>query len=91
MTKTTFAKGVSKVVPLIGGVVSGGITFATMPPMGNKLVEAFEILCFNYTDEKLEQDIETMKSTAVLEIEAEGEVSSDDDTETIPEDFQDNQ
>lgn len=91
MTKTTFAKGVSKVVPLIGGVVSGGITFATMPPMGNKLVEAFEILCFNYTDEKLEQDIETMKTTAALEIEAEDDVSSDDETETILEDSQDNQ
>lgn len=91
MTKTTFAKGVSKVVPLIGGVVSGGITFATMPPMGNKLVEAFETLCFNYTDEKLEQDIETMKATAVLEIEAEGEVSSDDDTESISEDSPDEQ
>lgn len=91
MTKTTFAKGVSKVVPLIGGVVSGGITFATMPPMGNKLVEAFETLCFNYTDEKLEQDIETMKATAVMEIEAEGEVSSDDDTGSISEDSPDEQ
>lgn len=37
MTKETFAKGVGKVVPVIGGVVSGGITLATFRPMSAKL------------------------------------------------------
>lgn len=37
LTKGSFAKGVSKIIPLIGGVVSGGMTYATMIPMGNKL------------------------------------------------------
>lgn len=32
LTKETFAKGVSKVVPVVGGLVSGGITYATFRP-----------------------------------------------------------
>lgn len=37
MTKEIFAKGVGKVVPIIGGVVSGGLTLATFVPMSKKL------------------------------------------------------
>lgn len=37
LTKDSFAKSVSKVVPILGGIVSGTITYATMRPMGKKL------------------------------------------------------
>jgi uncharacterized membrane protein YebE (DUF533 family) len=37
VTKTTFAKGFSKVVPILGGVVSGGLTYATFKPMSKRL------------------------------------------------------
>lgn len=37
VTKETFAKGASKVVPVLGGVLSGGLTFITFRPMANKL------------------------------------------------------
>ena len=37
MTKQTFAKGVSKAVPVVGGAVSGGLTFAMFRPMSAKL------------------------------------------------------
>ena len=37
MVKATFANGISKVVPVIGGVVSGGLTLATFKPMAHKL------------------------------------------------------
>ncbi|MCO8274003.1 EcsC family protein [Actinoplanes sp. TRM 88003] len=37
MTKQTFAKTVSKAIPLIGAVVSGGLTLATFLPMANRL------------------------------------------------------
>ena len=37
MTKQAFARGVSKAVPVVGAVVSGGITLATFVPMANKL------------------------------------------------------
>lgn len=36
MTKDVFAKGVAKVIPIVGGVVSGGITFASYMPMSKK-------------------------------------------------------
>ena len=37
VTKETFAKGASKFVPILGGVLSGGLTFFTFKPMANKL------------------------------------------------------
>lgn len=37
MTKQTFAKGVSKAVPVIGGLVSGGVTLGTYLPMAKRL------------------------------------------------------
>lgn len=37
MTKEVFAKGVSKIVPVIGGAASGGITFLTFRPMAERL------------------------------------------------------
>jgi len=37
MTKEIFSKSVSKVIPIIGGVTSGGLTYITLKPMANKL------------------------------------------------------
>lgn len=37
MTKQIFAKGVSKIIPVLGGVASGALTFATYKPMAEKL------------------------------------------------------
>ena len=37
MTKQIFAKGASKVVPVVGAVFSGGLTFATFLPMAKRL------------------------------------------------------
>lgn len=37
MTKQVFSKGVSKVIPIIGAIISGGITFATYREMSEKL------------------------------------------------------
>ena len=37
MVKATFAKGVSKVVPVLGGAISGGLTLATFKPMAHRL------------------------------------------------------
>lgn len=44
MTKETFAKGVSKVIPVIGGVASGGLTYATYKPMAYRLKKNLETL-----------------------------------------------
>jgi len=37
LTKSSFAKGISKVIPVVGGVVSGGLNLASMKPMANRL------------------------------------------------------
>jgi hypothetical protein len=37
MVKATFARGVSKAVPILGGALSGGLTLATFKPMAHKL------------------------------------------------------
>lgn len=42
VTKTTFSKGLSKVVPILGGVVSGGLTYATFKPMSKRLQTQLE-------------------------------------------------
>ena len=48
MTKDIFAKSVSKVVPIIGGVASGGLTYATYRPMAVKLRE--HLSTFRFAD-----------------------------------------
>jgi hypothetical protein len=60
LTKDTFAKGVSKIIPVLGGAVSGGLTYATMKKMGNRLRQAmYESL--NYTHQDLAKDMNEIK------------------------------
>lgn len=44
MTKQIFAESVSKVVPIIGGVVTGGLSYATFKPCAKKLKNSFKDL-----------------------------------------------
>lgn len=69
MTKDVFAKGVSKVIPVVGGFVSGGLTLASMRPMGTRLVGSFDESCFDYSEQDLENDIEEV--TSILNSEEE--------------------
>lgn len=82
VTKSTVAKGLAKVIPIIGGVFSGGLTFASMMPMANRLHQTLDQACFAYTEEELENDFvvvesiseepepeETTKNTVVQTIE----------------------
>lgn len=57
VTKSTVAKGVSKAIPVLGGVISGSLNFASMMPMANRLQAALDSATFNYTEEEFEQDI----------------------------------
>lgn len=56
MTKGIFAKGVSKAVPILGGIISGGLTLATMRPMGIRLANEFDEIHYNYTEEEFHAD-----------------------------------
>ena len=68
MTKEIFAKGVSKAVPLIGGVVSGGITFATMRPMGQRLADTLDKAQFSYSETDFQQDWQEVNTVAEAEL-----------------------
>lgn len=65
VTKDSFAKSVSKAIPILGGVVSGGITYASMKPMGNRLNKVLNESITNYTDKDLERDIRDIENEIV--------------------------
>ncbi len=50
LTKDTTAKSVAKIVPILGGIISGGITFIQLQKMSNRLYNEFE-------KNRLKQDI----------------------------------
>lgn len=58
LTKATFAKGVSKVIPVVGGVLSGSMNYMTLKPMANKLKDELG-KSVNYT----QQDIKILGAT----------------------------
>lgn len=71
LTKKTFASGVSKVIPVIGGVISGTINFASMMPMAKKLNETLDKATFDYSEEEFNEDIEAISKET-------GEVSEEE-------------
>lgn len=56
MVKATFAKGVSKAVPILGGVISGGLTLATFKPMAHKLKKHLSTLAHMSPEEFTEYE-----------------------------------
>ncbi len=66
VTKQSFAKVVSKAIPVAGGVISGGLNFASMLPMAQRLQKALDEASFGYAEEAMEADIieiETLSDT----------------------------
>jgi uncharacterized membrane protein len=53
LTKQSFSKGVSKIIPLLGGVISGTITAVTFNPMAKKLQKELrnQMMLFKSMDE----------------------------------------
>ena len=70
MTKQVFAKGVAKTIPVIGGVASGGLTFATMRPMGMRLADSLNEAMFEYAEEDMEKDLEEIQEIIAAEMDA---------------------
>lgn len=71
MTKDTFAKGLSKMIPVLGGLLSGGLTYLTMKPMGNRLREALLDTAKGYSEEEFEKDLEEVKKEIDIDFESE--------------------
>lgn len=57
VTKTTVAQGVSKAIPIIGGIISGSLNFASMMPMATRLQTTLDKAVFDYSNEEMENDI----------------------------------
>lgn len=60
LTKGTFAKGLGKVIPILGGVISGGLTLATFRPsakrLQHKLQEEMFVINENYQESHNNED-----------------------------------
>lgn len=70
LTKELVEQGVRKLIPVVGSIISGGITFASMRSMGIKLIAALDKGCFDYTAEDYKKDIrEVLRLTEPEEIE----------------------
>lgn len=88
LTKGVLVKTLAKAVPLVGGVVSGGFTLATMGPMGTKLVDMFDKTIFEKPkkEEKKQATVVTPKEESPME-EFERAKKLMDDGIITPEEF----
>lgn len=64
VTKTTVAQGVSKAIPVIGGVISGGLNFASMMPMAKRLSTTLDKATFDYNEDEYESDLDVINKMA---------------------------
>ncbi len=65
LTKASFAKGVGKAIPIVGGVISGGLTLATFRPAAKRLQKKLREQMYdikadvdNATAETLKEDVD---------------------------------
>jgi hypothetical protein len=58
ITKKTVEKTIAKAVPVLGGVVSGGLTYVTFRPMGHRLADVFVASLNGEFDDELELNAE---------------------------------
>ena len=56
VTKNTVARGISKAIPVVGGVISGSLNFASMLPMAKRLAAALDKANFDYAEEEIMAD-----------------------------------
>lgn len=64
ITKNTVAKGFSVAIPVIGGVISGGLTFASMLPMARRLAFTFDEANFSYAEGNVVEDYSEVEAFA---------------------------
>ena len=73
VTKTTVAQSASKAIPIIGGVISGGLNFASMMPMAKRLSESLDKATFDYSEDEYENDLNIIDKISNGEIVVEPE------------------
>ncbi|MBR5712351.1 MAG: SHOCT domain-containing protein [Lachnospiraceae bacterium] len=60
LTTDTASKGFAKIFPIVGGLFSGGLTFLSMRPMGQKLASVLNETSFRYSDSYAMKDFVTL-------------------------------
>ena len=76
LTTDTASKGVAKLIPVIGGFFSGGMTFFAMRPMGKKLYDVLSTAAFRYSDSYAMKDYLALEDFVA---KAEAEAMFEDD------------
>ena len=83
MTKQIFAESVSKVVPVVGGVITGGLSYATFKPCAKKLRNSFKNLYLSdpeyYKKLREEEKIVDIEDDDVVEVIIEDDADNLDD------------
>ena len=64
VTKNVIIKGMTKMLPLVSGAISGGLTFATMGPMGARLAKVLDEAMFEYSEQKALEDYRLLEDLA---------------------------
>lgn len=64
ITKGVVSKSATKIVPVLGGVLSGGLTFLSMRPMGVRLVNVLNEANFEYSEKKALEDYKVLEQIA---------------------------
>lgn len=57
-------KGVSKAIPVVSGVISGGLNFASMLPMAKRLAVSLDKANFDYSEAEIQTDYEEIRNIA---------------------------
>lgn len=78
ITKTVVAESLSKAVPIVGGVISGSLNFASMVPMAKRLQAALDSAAFGYTEEAFSDDL--------TEIERLSDEAEENENSQLPDD-----
>lgn len=82
IAKEAIGEGVFKALPLMGGVVSGGITYFSMKPMGKRLLNDFDKAYFEYYDYEINYDIRQLSFLSKKQDTAKKENKDYGNTET---------
>ena len=78
LVKATFAKGVSKAVPILGGAISGGLTLATFKPMAHRLQKHFSTMAHMSPEEFAEYEAAIVVDAESVDINCETEGANED-------------
>ncbi len=61
VNKKLVSEATKKVIPIVGGVISGTLNFASMMPMAKRLYETFDKAIFDYNENEFDADVDIIE------------------------------